>query len=165
MRSFLQISVIATVLATGCSSMDVASQPSGLPLRYHDARYGLTFFLPANWRGYSVSIQQLEDETYSPAEDKQIVVGHTPMLTLRHPQWQASAPYQDIPILILTRPQWDALHLGKLWPSVFAGGVMDELWHKQEYVFTMSSRYNAADGVKAWKEAADIVEKNRAANR
>src|SRR5438093_12099132 len=114
MRSFLQISVIATVLATGCSSMDVASQPSGLPLRYHNARYGLTFFLPASWRGYSVSIQQLEDTTYSPAEDKQILVGRTPMITLRHPRWQASAPYQDIPILSFTRAQWDALHHGEL---------------------------------------------------
>jgi hypothetical protein len=121
-------------------------------------------FLPASWRGYSVSIQQLEDETYSPAEDKQIIVGHTPMITLRHPRWQASAPYQDIPILVFTRAQWDALHHGKLWPSLFAGGTTDELWHSQEYVFGMSSRYAFDDSVKEWKETADIVERNRAAN-
>ena len=158
------MSVVAALLTTGCDSMKISGQPSGLPLRYRDARYGLTFFLPSSWRGYSVSVQELEDETYSSAKDKQVIVGHTPMITLQHPQWQATAPYQDIPILVFTRAQWDALHQGQLWPSLFAGGVMDELWHDQRFVFAMSSRYNAADGVRGWKEAADIVEQNRAAN-
>jgi hypothetical protein len=141
------------------------SRSSGLPVRYHSARYDLTFYLPASWRDYSVSVQQLDDERYSPAEDRQVIVGHTPMITLRHPQWQASAPYQDIPILVFTRAQWDALHHGELWPSIFAGGVMDELWHSRRFVFAMSSRYNAADEVRGWKEVADIVEQNRAANK
>src|SRR6266571_6527325 len=107
MRKLFQIFATVALLATGCSSLDTPNQLSDLPLRYHNARYGLTFFLPASWRGYSVSIQQLEDTTYSPAEDKQILVGRTPMITLRHPRWQASAPYQDIPILAFTRAQWD----------------------------------------------------------
>src|SRR5207249_7061859 len=29
-----------------------------------------------------------------------------------------------------------------LWPSLFAGGIMDEIWHNRKYVFAMSSRYN-----------------------
>jgi hypothetical protein len=165
MRTLIPISVIAALLATGCASMDVASQPSDLPLRYHNARYDLTFFLPTSWRGYSVSIQQVEDERYSTAEDRQIVVGHTPIITLRHPQWRADAPYQDIPILGFTRVQWDAVHRGELWPSLFAGGTMDELWHNERYVFAMSSRYNAADEVRGWKEVAAVVEQNRAANK
>ena len=165
MKSFLQISVVVTVLATGCTSMNVACQPTGIPLRYHDAGYGLTFSLPTSWRGYSVSVQQLDDETYSPAEDRRILVGHTPMITLRHPRWQVSAPHQDIPILVFTRDQWNALHHGALWPSLFAGGVMDELWHDHDFVFVMSSRYNAADEVSGWKEVAEIVAQNRAANQ
>ena len=165
MRGLLKMSVIAALLATGCGSMDVGGQPSGLPLRFHCAQYGLTFFLPASWRGYSVSTQQLEDATYSPAEDKQIIVGYTPWITLRHPQWQDSTPYQDIPILIFTRAQWDALHHGSLWPSLFAGGTMDELWHNQRFVFAMSSRYNADDSVSGWKEVAEIIGQNRAANK
>ena len=164
MRKLLYISVVAVLLATGCRSVNVARQPTDLPLRYHDARYNLTFCLPASWREYSVSIQRLEDVRYSPAKDKPIIVGHTPMITLRHPQWQADAPYQDIPILVFARAQWDALHHGKLWPSPFAGGTMDELWHNERFVFAMSSRYNAADEVMGWKEAADIVEQNRTAN-
>ncbi len=87
------------------------------------------------------------------------------MITLRHPQWQASARYQDIPILVFTRAQWDALHQGKLWPSLFAGGIMDELWHNREYVFAISSRYNADDSVKDWREVANVVEQNCAAHK
>jgi hypothetical protein len=141
-----------------------AAPPPGLPLRFYNAQYGLIFFMPDSWRGYSVSVQQLEDERYSPAEDKQIIVGHTPMITLRNPQWQSNAPYQDIPILVFTHAQWDALHHGELWPSLFAGGVMDELWHSQRFVFAMSSRYNAADDVRGYKEVAEIIDQNRAAN-
>src|SRR5690242_122149 len=107
MKSPLQIAVFSGLLVTGCNTMDVAGHPPDLPLRYEDARYGLTFFLPATWRGYSAPVEQVQDEKYSAAEDKQIVVGHTPMIVLRHPQWQTSAPYQDIPILVFTRAQWD----------------------------------------------------------
>lgn len=165
MRRLLQISAVAALLANGCGSMNVANQPSGLLVRYHSAQYGLTFFLPASWRGYSDSVQQLEDKRYSPAEDREIEVGHTPMIVIRHPQWQTSAPYQDIPILVFTRAQWDALHRGELWPSLFAGGTMDELWHNEQFVFAISSRYNAADEVRGWKEVAEVVGQNRAANK
>jgi len=159
------MALCAGLLATGCNTMNVAGHPSGLPLCYRDTRYGLRFFLPPTWRGYSASVQQLEDERYSPAADKQVVVGHTPMIVLRHPQWQTNAPYQDIPILVFTRAQWDALHHGELWPSLFAGGMMDELCHNQEFVFAMSSRYNAVDEVRGWKEVAEVVGQNRTANK
>ena len=165
MRKLREISVVLVLLTASCRSGDSANRLSGLPLRYHNGQYGLTFLLPASWQGYSVLIQQWDGETYSSAADKLIVVGHGPTITLRHPHWQASAPYQDIPILVFTRAQWDALHQGKLWPSLYAGGVMDELWHSRKYVFAMSSRYNTRDDVKGWKEAGEIVEQNRAANK
>jgi len=155
-----RISVVAGLLTSGCASADVASEPSALPVRYRNPLYDLTFYLPASWRGYSISIQQLEDECYSAAEDKRITASHTPMITLRHPRWRASARYQDIPILVFTRLQWDALHHGKLWPSVFAGGTMDELWHTERFVFAMSSRYNADDEVTGWQEVAHILKQN-----
>ena len=165
MRILCSLFVCGTaLLAAGCHSLKTASPPSGLPLRYQNAQYGLTFFLPASWRGYSVSIHQLQDERYSPAKDRQIIVGHTPMITLRHPQWQAGVPYQDIPILVFTRPQWDALHQGKLWPSLYAGGIMEELWHNRKYVFAISSRYNPDDSVNDWREVANVVGQNCAAH-
>ncbi|HZI31440.1 MAG TPA: hypothetical protein VFF11_03805 [Candidatus Binatia bacterium] len=160
-KLLLGLALLLGGVLLGCSTI----QPSKEPVLYHNAKYDFTFSLPSDWRDYSVSIQQLEDENYSPAEDKQIVVGHTPMITLRHPQWRADAPYQDIPILIFTRAQWDSLHRGQLWPSIFAGGMMDELWHNQKYVFAMSSRYNAADVMRGWDEVEDIVRQNCASHK
>lgn len=165
MRRLWQMPVMAVLLVATCCSTNVSRSSSSLVVQYHDARYGLTFFLPANWRGYSVSVREVEDQKYSASQDKLVTVGYTPMITLRHPQWQAGAPYQDIPILIFTRAQWDALHQGELWPAIFAGGMMDELWHSQKFVFAMSSRYNLADEVSGTKEVADMVEQNRAANQ
>src|SRR5439155_5520944 len=163
MQKLIYSSTITALLATGCGSLNAPNYPSDLPLRYHKAQCGLTFFLPASWQGYSVLIQQWDGETYSPAVDKLVAVGHGPMIVLRLPQWRVSAPYQDIPILVFTRAQWDALHQGKLWPSLYAGGAMDEMWHNRKYVFGMSSRYNwgvfNGSGV-----VSDIVERNRAAN-
>jgi hypothetical protein len=136
------------------------------PLCYTNGRYNLTFYLPANWQGYSVGVHMLEDTKYSPAEDKQVVVGFTPMFILRNPQWQTNAPYQDIPIIVFTRDQWDALHRGELWPSLFAGGAMDELWHNEKYVFAMSSRtFGFDDQLKCWKETEEIVRLNSDINK
>jgi len=38
------------------------------------------------------------------------------------------------------------------------------LYHNAKYVFAISSRFNADDSVKGWKEATDIVERNRPVN-
>src|SRR6266478_9377913 len=161
MKKRLHISIAMGLLASGCAN--APTHPSALPLCYHNKEYGLVFFLPPGWQGYSVLVQQWDGETYSPATDKTIVVGHGPMITLRHPRWQSSAPFQDIPIVVFTRDQWDALHHGEFWPSLFAGGMMDELWHNQSFVFSMSSRYNWGE-LGGSKEVADIVEQNHAAN-
>ncbi len=164
MKPFLSILAAAAWLVAGCTSPPAPGQPSALPLRYHQAQYGFTFLLPAGWRGYSVSIQQWHSETASPAADKLVPASRGQIIRLQHPQATAGVPYQDIPILVFTRAQWDALHQGKLWPSLYAGGFMDELWHNQQYVFAISSRYNADDSVSGWQEAAEIVERNRQAN-
>jgi hypothetical protein len=119
------------------------------------------FSLPASWRGYSVLVQQWEGQTYLPAADKSLVTEHGPFIVLRHPQWKASDPYQDIPILVFTRRQWEIHHQGKF--SVGAGGVWMEIGHNSQYVFAISSRYNSDDSVKGWKEASDIVGRNMAA--
>ena len=85
-----------------------------------------------------------------------------PIIVLRHPQWKADDPRQDIPIMVFTRSQWEACgHDGRFFP--YAGGVIYEMRHNRKYVFGIYSRYNAADSVKGWKEAAGIVEWNRAA--
>jgi hypothetical protein len=158
-KSFLLIFFIG--LITGCcGNLKDRTHPSGLPIQYYNAQYAFRFFLPKSWDGYSASTQQLNCTRYSPEEDKEILVWYIPVITLQHPQRESDARYQDIPILIFTRLQWDA----KVQPSCFAGGIIDELWHNEEFVFGLHSRYNADDGVRGWKEAADVVEQNRAAN-
>jgi ankyrin repeat protein len=83
------------------------------------------------------------------------------VIVLRHPKWRVDDPYQDIPITVFTRSQWESDQQGRF--GIGAGGFDLEMWHNQKYVFGMSTRYNAADGVKGWKEVADIVERNRVA--
>ena len=86
-----------------------------------------------------------------------MVVERGPTLVLRHPQWTAGEPYQDIPIFVFTRRQWETHHQ----EPVGAGGIDEELAHNSKYVFAISSRYNADDSVKGWKETSDAVERNR----
>jgi len=153
-----QIPVIVALLGSGCGALHISSQPSGLPLRYHQTQYGLTFFLPASWQGYSVLIQQWNAPLYS--ADNQRVAGteRGPIIVFRNAQWKKDGPYQDIPIMVFTRSRWDALHSGKFFP--YAGGVMGEMCHNHQYVFGIYSRYNADDSVKGWKEADDILQRN-----
>jgi hypothetical protein len=155
---------IVALVASGCGGMNASKQTAGLSVRYENAEYGLTFLLPESWRGYSVSVWQWDGEKYSAAADKLVVVGHGPMITLRHPRWQTNVPRQDIPILVFTRAQWDELHRGNLWPSLYAGGVMNEMWHNQKHVFAMSSRYNVGE-LYGTKEVAEVVERNCAMNK
>ena len=57
MNKLSYILAISILLVVGCGSLNVPNQPSGLPVSCHNAQYGLTFFLPSDWRGYSVLIQ------------------------------------------------------------------------------------------------------------
>lgn len=155
MRNFAQISAMLVLLATGCRSTHVASHPSGLPLRYHNTQYDLTFFLPASWRGYSVVTQTWDGYP----ESKE----HGPIVVLRHPQWKTNDLYQDIPIMVFTHKQWDEEERGDFFP--YAGGIISEMWHNRNYVFGLYSRYNAFDEVKGWKEADDIIRQNCDANK
>jgi len=130
------------------------------PILYRNAQYDFTFSLPASWRGYSVMIQEWEGTTFV-ADDKERATERGPTIVIRHPQWKASAPYQDIPILVFTRRQWD-IHERK-GIAIYAGGVEYEMEHNANYVFAIYSRFNLAE-VDGWKEAQDIVERNQAAN-
>jgi len=147
---------ITALLVAGSAGLNLHS--SHAPVLYHNAKYNLTFSLPASWRGYSVLVQQWEGQTYLPAADKIVVTEHGPLIVLRHPRWKPNDRYQDIPILVFTSSQWQASHQGRF--SIGAGGVEYEIGHNPKYVFAISSRFNADDSVKGWKEATGIVERN-----
>jgi hypothetical protein len=132
------------------------------PVAYYNAQYGFRFSLSTEWKGYSELVRQWQGEAYSAAKDKQVTVEHGPEIILRDWRWTEKDQYQDIPILVFTRSQWRGLHEGKF--VVGAGGVEYEIAHISNFVFSISSRFNADESVKGWKEATDIVERNRAAN-
>ena len=150
------------LLATGCDSLKAPSQPSGLSLRYHNARYGLTFFLPASWQGYSVLIRQWDAPLSSADYQREVGRERGPIIVLRHPQWKADAPYADIPITVFSRRQWEALRTETLFP--YAGGAIGELCHNPKYVFGIHNRAFGYDELQGWRKAADIAYRNMAAN-
>jgi hypothetical protein len=130
-----------------------------MPIRYHNAQYDFTFYLPENWKGYSVLLGHWDGVTYVAAKDADVLLAHGPIMEFRNPKWKANHLYQDIPIYVFTRQQWEDINLGK-YDAVGAGGVIFEVWHNDKYVFGIHSRYNADDSVEGWKDAQNIVDKN-----
>src|SRR5580698_3709798 len=102
MKMLLYVSIIAGLLASGCSSVKVPDPQSEPVTLYKNAAYEFTFSLPADWQGYSVLVQQWSGHAFLPGSDKPVEIDHGPILVLRHPQWKADDPRQDIPILVLT---------------------------------------------------------------
>src|SRR5438105_7230484 len=131
----------------------VTLHPPDAVVLYHNTQYDFTFSLPTNWQGYSVLFQIWEGHA---------IPEHGPMIVLRHPQWRANDLYQDIPILIFTRSQWEANRGAGF--CIGTGGFEQEIGHNRNHAFAISSRFNADDGVKGWREATDAVERNITAN-
>jgi hypothetical protein len=160
---FLYFCLTLAVGLIGCSTAQ--NHPAALPVRYHNTKYDLTFYLPDSWRGYSVVMQQWDGQTYSPALDKAVAVEHGPMIVLRNPKWKPDDQYQDIPIYVFNRTQWDDMHLGKF-DAAGAGGIICELWHHDKFVFGIHSRTFGFDTqLNDWRETADIVDQNCAVHR
>jgi hypothetical protein len=156
------LTLLLAPLAAGCGGLKSPDDPTALPVRYHDAQYDLTFFLPADWRGYSVRTEQWEVSA-APLTNA-VTPAHGPKIILRHPQWRAGDPYQDIPIDIFTRAQW-----GQAWQTgnfpTGAGGVEFEIAHNGKYVFGIHSRFAADDSVKGCEEASRAADWNITAGR
>lgn len=153
---------LALVLS-GCSTnynLSVVNRPSDLPIIYHNAKYNFTFFLPADWKGYSVLMQEWSAELESVDYQKVIGMERGPMIVLRNPRWKADQPYQDIPILVFTHSQWNAVIPQRLF--VGAGGSDYEISHNAKFVFGINSHFNWGE-LKGWEEAGKIVQQNAAA--
>jgi hypothetical protein len=155
-KIILCLALVLSVGLFGCSTAN--NRLSGLPIRYHNAQYDLTFYLPADWKNYSVLTQQWDGEKYLPEKDISVVLTRGSIIVLRNPQWKTNDLYQDIPIYIFTRRQWDDTNLGK-YDAEHVGGVIYELWHNDKFVFCIRSR-----SVNSWKEGEDIVNQNCAAH-
>ncbi|MBX5477046.1 MAG: hypothetical protein IRZ18_08000 [Clostridia bacterium] len=107
---------------------------------YKNTEYGFTFTLPESWKGYSIVTGQWEGAAVD-GQDAGKIVETGPMISIRHPQWTAEHPRQDIPIMIFTLAQWDALQQGKF--HIGAAPINpSELGRNDQYVFALPARYN-----------------------
>ena len=151
---------MAAQLWLGCAPTSLATPSHGMPVVFHDLPSGLAFRLPASWRGYTVLTRDWEGWTYVAESDRSFVSERGRAIVLRHPRRTRTECWQDIPILVLTRVQWDSYHRGAF--AIGAGGVQLEFSHNSNYVFTISTRFNADDSVWGWKEASDAIGGNMA---
>ncbi|HZZ44268.1 MAG TPA: hypothetical protein VFE58_15140 [Tepidisphaeraceae bacterium] len=151
----MRVLLLAMLVLVGAGVRD-------MPVVYHSERYGLTFDMPAGWRGYSVMMRRWAGRSHSTEGDGEVVREHGRVIVLRHPGWKASDPYHDIPIYVFTRRQWVGVQRDGF--GLIAGGVECEVAHNDRYVFAVWSRFNFDDGVKGAEEVGRIVEGNSVAN-
>ena len=161
MKTFLQMSVVGTLLAAGGGGANVARQPSNLPVRYDNAQYGLRFFLPASWRGYTVSTKPFDVSLFSTNYQNLVGTERLWVITLRNPQWTPTGPYKDIPITVYTRQQGDEEQQERL--ASHAGGFVIELWHNRRWVFGLPNRYYIVENDDHGKALRGVLESGCAA--
>ena len=126
---------------------------------YCDKKYGLRFFLPKSWKGYSILREEwtgrpVTEETESEAPHPET----GPEIIVRHPLWTDNDPRQDIPIMIFTHAQWRLVQNHEL--AVSAAPVPPcELSHNAQYVFALPPRYNFAFET-GYEEVGKILARN-----
>jgi hypothetical protein len=121
---------------------------------YRNGEYGFSFSLPDSWQGYSVVTDQWEGTNHKSAVTEE----NGPLVSIRHPQWTAQNPRQDIPIMVFTHNQWNLLQERKF--SVGAAPIPPkELGRNTKYVFALPARYNFAFPT-GYEEVEKILENN-----
>jgi len=113
--------------------------PTGL--EYKNMEYGFTVSLPESWKGYS--IVSLGWKGYAVGAGGNTPAEQGPQIMIRHPQWTAAVPRQDIPIMVFTIAQWNSLQQEKFYISAapFGPSKLDE---NSKYIFALPPRYNYA---------------------
>lgn len=115
---------------------------------YENSAYGFSFALPVGWKGYRVATEQWEGYSIESQQNGQFadtgkVTESGPIINIRHPQWTAENPRQDIPIMIFTLAQWEALQHEQFHIGAAPMGPK-ELGRNSKYVFALPARYNYA---------------------
>ena len=160
--------LLAAIVLTGCAGGSVGNAPAAAPTQtvseqpaatqlgvepahsfdpqnagevtLYNTQYGFVFLLPKAWEGYTVVESTWEGTAVSGDQAGQIVETG-PELLIRHPQWSAETPRQDIPVMIFLRTQWEALGNGAFHIGAAPVGPM-ELGRNSRYVFALPARYN-----------------------
>lgn len=122
---------------------------------YNNDQYGFSFALPEGWAGYTIVAEEWEG--FDP-EAPGAAAAQGPTIIIRHPQWKAEKPRQDIPILVFTHAQWEAMEEGKFHIGAAPIGPR-ELDRNGKYVFALPARYNFAFP-EGYEEVEAILETN-----
>lgn len=121
---------------------------------YENPQYGFVFTLPESWKGYTIVTDQWDGLAIGGSQ----TVERGPLISIRHPQWTAQNPRQDIPIMVLTLSQWDALQREEF--HIGAAPIRPKrLGCNSRYVFALPARYNYAFPI-GYEEVEDILESN-----
>lgn len=107
------------------------------PVKYENKQYGFDFYLPEDWKGYSIVEEKWEGRSGAD------LVETGPQLLIRNPAWTQKDPHQDIPVMIFTIEQWNALQSEKFFISAAPIGP-SVLGSNSEYIFALPPRYNYA---------------------
>lgn len=126
-------------------------------LVYENTEYGFSFPLPSSWENFTIVSDKWEGLSLEASQNGK-VIETGPIISIRHPQWTAENPRQDIPIMIFTLNQWESLQ-----KEEFAVGAAPmgprELGRNGKYVFALPARYNYAFPT-GYEEVEEILESN-----
>ncbi len=120
---------------------------------YQNTQYGFSFTLPGSWKGYTVEVANWQGFNAGPGGDALTESG--PLIIIRHPQWTAANPRQDIPVMVFTHPQWDEVTQGLVLVSA-APVPPTELGSNSEWIFALPPRYNYAE-LPGWQDVETII--------
>jgi len=126
-------------------------------IQYENTEYGFRFVLPSSWKGFTVVTDKWEGLSLEESQSGK-VVATGPMISIRHPQWTAQQPRQDIPIMVFTVDQWDQLSQEKFHIGAAPVGPR-ELGRNAKYVFALPARYNFAF-LPGYEEVEEILNNN-----
>lgn len=108
---------------------------------YENTQYGFKFSLPVGWRDYTILTDKWEGMAIDDKGGKLAETG--PVISIRHPEWTAQNPRQDIPVMVFTLDQWKALQQDEFHIGAAPVGP-SELGRNSAYVFALPARYNFA---------------------
>ncbi len=136
------------------SSLLPACAPFG-PVVYRNTQYGFSLALLPTWRGYSVVTANWEG--FAAGVEGGGIIQTGPLILIRHPEWTAANPRQDIPIMVFSHSQWALIQQQEMYVSA-AGVPPPELGRNADYVFALPPRYNYAY-LPGWQEVEALLER------
>ena len=129
-------------------------------VEYRNEQYGFGMTFPSGWSGYSVVAGTWQGQTHN--EQGETTGTYTgPEFILRHPQWTAAAPWQDIPVVVFTHDEWPLVEQQKL--GVSAAPISpSKLGENAKFVFALPPRWIGFADALGQERVAKVPETFRA---